>query len=159
MVYCNHSIILIAIALGVVTASPVPENTLITRAPVTGTNLGSLYSLDPETTSRPIFWEKGSCGLSTYFPNVDPSITLVAMPNTVMESYGASQNNALCGKKVTMKEISTGKTVEAVVADTNFSGTNNAPSIDMLLSAWQAFGRNPQDADTKGFQLEWTIEM
>jgi hypothetical protein len=156
MVRLEQPLLFLAVALGTVSASPLPDATPNPGTPVTGTNTGSIYSLDPETTSRPVLWNSGSCGLSTYFPNVDPTAELVAMPGSVMTLYGASQNNALCGKNVTMTQVGTNTTVVAVVADTNISPQN---SIDMLMGAWVTFGRSPTDADTKNFQLDWSIDM
>jgi hypothetical protein len=156
MIHFEQSLFLLALALGGVSASPLPDNASDAHPAVNGTNTGSIYSLDSETTSRPVLWNSGSCGLSTYFPTVDPAANLVAMPDIVMQPYGASQHNTLCGKKVHLKEVGTNKTVEAVVADTNFS---NEHSIDMLLKAWLDFGRNPGDADNKGFKIDWSVEM
>jgi hypothetical protein len=150
------SLLLLALALRVASASPLSGNRLISRGAVTGTNTGSIYSLGPEAEARQILWVSGSCGLSTYFPTVAADAKLVAMPDIVMLQHGASQHNELCGKEVVLKQAGVDKNVTVVVADTNFSKEH---SIDMTMASWEAFGRNPQDADNKDFSLDWSIEM
>ncbi|KAH8645698.1 hypothetical protein BX600DRAFT_477860 [Xylariales sp. PMI_506] len=140
---------LLSMALGLASAAPVKRSTL------TGTNAGSLYSFDAAATAREIFYEYGSCGLSTYFVGVVPdSMPLVAMPSTVMQNYGASQHNTLCGKIVTMTN-SAGVTQQAAVADTNVSVDN---SIDMTIDLWVNFGQSSSDASIIP-SLSWSIDL
>lgn len=127
----------------------------IAKRSVAGTNAGSLYSYDPAPTSRAVFYQYGSCGLSTYFAGVVPdTMPLVAMPSTVMANYGASQDNTLCGKIITMTD-SNGVTKEAAVADTNVSDTD---SIDMTEDVWVAFGQSASDASIIK-ALDWSVNV
>ncbi|RFU26825.1 hypothetical protein B7463_g9511, partial [Scytalidium lignicola] len=119
---------------------------------LSGTNAGSIYMFGDPATARALFWQYGSCGLSTFFADdVSPDIPLVAMPSTIMQSYGASQHNTLCAKIVTMTVG--GVTRQAAIADTNVSDTH---SIDMTSDLWVAFGQ--QDGDGSIIPaVEWSI--
>ncbi|KAI5465258.1 hypothetical protein BGZ63DRAFT_399741 [Mariannaea sp. PMI_226] len=144
---------LVAMALGLASiAEAAPVNKLTT---LTGTNAGSLYSFDPAPTARQIFYQYGSCGLSTFFVGVVPdSMPLVAMTSTVMQNYGSAQHNTLCGKIITMTN-SKGVTQQAAIADTNVSGDN---SIDMTIDLWTKFGQPANDASIIK-SLSWSINM
>lgn len=116
-----------------------------------GTNFGSLYSFDPN--ARATFYQYGACGLSTYFVGVVPNnMPLVALPNSVFDSYGAAQHNTLCGKIITMTAPN-GVTQQAAVADRNFGGDN---SIDMTIDVWTKFGQPANDASVIR-SLKWSI--
>lgn len=116
-----------------------------------GTNPGSLYSFD--SNGRSVFYQYGSCGLSTYFVGKVPdNMPLVAMPGSVMGSYGFAQHNTLCGKIVTMTAPN-GVTQQAAIADTNVGGDN---SIDMTIDVWTKFGQPNWDASIIR-DLRWSI--
>jgi len=120
-----------------------------------GANTGTIFRFGDPAAARKIFWESGSCGLSTYFADkVDGNIPLVAFPESVMKQHGASQNNKLCGKVATLK--SKGKTMKVVVADTNVSPEH---SIDMTSDVWTFFGQKDGDGSHKDFQIQWSIDM
>ncbi|KAF7563422.1 hypothetical protein G7046_g705 [Stylonectria norvegica] len=112
------------------------------RATVSGNNAGSIFQFGSDANCRALFWQYGACGLSTYFNNgqVDPNLPLVAIPGAIFNQYGASQNNKLCAKTITISH--NGVTRQAVVADQNVGGDN---SIDMCLGMWQAFGGHDND--------------
>lgn len=125
------------------------------RSAVTGTNAGSLYSFDAAATAREVFYTAGACGLSTYFVGVvSDSMPLVAMPSTVFDNYGSSQNNQLCGKIITMTN-SAGVSQQAAIADRNLSGDN---SIDMTEDLWVGFGQPSDDASIIP-SLTWSIDI
>ncbi|KAL6904079.1 hypothetical protein GGI43DRAFT_381770 [Trichoderma evansii] len=133
-----------------VSAAPVEENAQAT-ASGSGTN-GSIYRFGSASQCHQILRTAGACGISTYFKNVDPKASFVAMPADVFDKYGQSQHNKLCGKVITMKH--NGVTKKAVVADRNLS---NDHSIDMCLDLWQAFGGHDNDGTLiKGFS--WSIQ-
>lgn len=136
------------------TASAAPSSENTARAVVSGNNQnGSIYRFGSPTECRQIFRQYGACGISTYFKNVDPNASLVAMPAEVFDRYGAAQNNKLCGKTITMTR--NGVTRKAVVADRNLS---NDHSIDMCLDMWQAFGGRDNDGTViHGFK--WTVNI
>lgn len=134
--------------VSVANAAPIDKRTTLT-----GTNAGSLYSFDIAATARQVFYQYGSCGLSTYFVGVVPdSMPLVAMTSTVMQNYGASQHNTLCGKIITMTN-SNGVTQQAAIADTNVSVDN---SVDMTIDLWTKFGQPSTDASIIP-SLSWSI--
>lgn len=122
------------------------------RSAMTGTNAGSIYAFGSASAARETFYTVGSCGLSTYFAGVVPDhMPLVAMPASVMQNYGASQHNTLCGKVITMKVG--GVTRKAAIADTNVSDTH---SIDMTSNLWVAFGQPANDGSIIP-SVSWSI--
>ncbi|KAH8811002.1 hypothetical protein F5884DRAFT_854365 [Xylogone sp. PMI_703] len=139
---------LLAITFGVtVLAAPVERQVILS-----GTNAGSIYMFGDPAAARALFWQYGSCGLSTFFANqVDPDMPLVAMPDTVMQGHGSAQHNTLCAKIVTMTV--NGVTRQAVVADTNVSDTH---SIDMTSDLWTAFGQKDFDGSIIK-AVQWSI--
>ncbi|CEJ81208.1 hypothetical protein VHEMI01350 [[Torrubiella] hemipterigena] len=101
---------------------------------------GSIYRFGDANECHRILREYGACGISTYFQNVDPNSSFVAMPSGIFDKYGSAQHNTLCGKKITIKH--NGVTRTGVVADRNLSNDN---SIDMCLDLWTAFGGHDND--------------
>ena len=159
-------LLVVALALGA-TASPVTttyssttnvssnSNSVSASSNVDGTNTGTIFRFGDAAAARKIFWESGSCGLSTYFADkVDAKLPLVAFPEIVMKQHGASQNNKLCGKVATL--TARGKTMKVVVADTNVSPEN---SIDMTSDVWTYFGQKDGDGSHKDFQIKWSIKL
>jgi len=133
-------------------AASVSAAPLSRRDTLTGTNAGSIFEFGDASVARATFYEYGSCGLSTYFVGVvADDMPLVAMPSVIMENYGASQHNTLCGKIITMTVGSV--TRQAAIADTNVSNTN---SIDMTSDLWVAFGQ-PADDGSIIAAVEWSI--
>lgn len=128
--------------------------TSASAAPVNGKNQnGSIYRFGNADECNKIFRQYGACGISTYFKNVDPKATLVAMPSDVFDKHGKSQNNKMCGKTITMTR--NGVTRKAVVADRNVS---NDKSIDMCLDLWKAFGGKDNDGTLlRGFS--WSMNI
>ncbi|KAH8590951.1 hypothetical protein B0O99DRAFT_598489 [Bisporella sp. PMI_857] len=125
-----------------------------TRAVIlSGTNAGSIYMFGDPAAARQLFNQYGSCGISTYFPTAVPaSIPLVAMPYSIMQSYGFAQHNTLCAKIITMTV--NGVTRKAAIADTNVSDTH---SIDMTSDLWVAFGQPANDGSIIR-SVTWSIE-
>ncbi|CAM1508924.1 Fc.00g026630.m01.CDS01 [Cosmosporella sp. VM-42] len=146
--------VIASLALGAVAMpQPMSPASLDPRATVSGNNPGSIFQFGSDSNCRALFWQYGACGLSTYFNNgqVNPNMPLVAIPGSVFNQYGASQNNKLCAKVITMTR--NGVTRQAVVADQNVGGDN---SIDMCLGLWQAFGGHDNDGSIlQGMQ--WSI--
>lgn len=136
-----HYSTLLGMALSIASvadASPVAKRDL------SGSNPGSLYSFNAAPTARQTFYQYGSCGLSTYFVGKVPAnMPLVAMPSSIMGSYGFAQHNTLCGKIITMTNPKNGVTQQAAIADTNVGGDN---SIDMTIDVWAKFGQSTADA-------------
>ena len=131
------------------------NNVVTSSSIVEGTNTGTIFRFGDPAAARKIFWESGSCGLSTYFAGkVDAKIPLVAFPEIVMKKYGASQNNKLCAKVATL--TARGKTMKVAVADTNVSPEN---SIDMTSDVWTFFGQTDGDGSHQNFQIKWTITL
>lgn len=117
---------------------------------------GSIYSFADDASCNEIFYTAGSCGLSTYFPDVIPSsstIPLVAMASAVMSQFGASQNNELCGKTIEITGAN-GVVQQAAIAD-----TAGADIIDMCLNLWEDFGGVDGDGTimTGANGLEWHL--
>ncbi|KAJ2975887.1 hypothetical protein NQ176_g5261 [Zarea fungicola] len=112
---------------------------------------GSIYRFGDAKECSKILRDYGACGISTYFKNVNQGASFVAMPSGVFDKYGASQNNKLCGKTITMTYK--GVTRKAIVADRNVSKDN---SIDMCLDIWQAFGGRDNDGTLRK-EIKWTI--
>jgi hypothetical protein len=148
---------------------------------LSGTNAGSIYMVSPKVPNPPkdplapptfllstiltnyqfgdpaaarqLFNQYGSCGISTYFPTAVPaSMPLVAMPYSIMQSYGFAQHNTLCAKIITMTV--NGVTRKAAIADTNVSDTH---SIDMTSDLWVAFGQPANDGSIIR-SVTWSIE-
>lgn len=146
-----HYSTLIGTALSLVSVAQ--ASPIVKRDP-SGTNPGSLYSFNAAATARQTFYQYGSCGLSTYFVGVVPdSMPLVAMPASVMDSYGSAQHNTLCGKIVTMTNPANGRTQQAAIADRNYGGDN---SIDMTIDVWANFGQSTSDASIIK-ALNWSV--
>lgn len=101
---------------------------------------GSIYRFGDANECHRILREYGACGISTYFQNVDPNSSFVAMPAGFFDQYGSAQHNTLCGKKITITKNGVSRT--GVVADRNLSNDN---SIDMCLDLWTAFGGHDND--------------
>lgn len=115
---------------------------------------GSIFMFGDPVVSRNIEYTAGACGLSTYFSDqIDPSMSLVAMPAGVFDLFGSAQNNRLCAKVITMARD--GLTRQAIVSDRNLSEDN---SIDMGLELWEVFGGSDNDGSIiRGFS--WSIEQ
>ncbi|KAJ6788958.1 hypothetical protein PWT90_04195 [Aphanocladium album] len=107
---------------------------------VKGSANGSIYAYGDANACHNTLRQYGACGISTYFQNVDPNASFVAMPSGIFDQYGASQHNSLCGKTITITH--NGVTRTGVVADRNVSQDN---SIDMCLDLWTAFGGRDGD--------------
>ncbi|KAJ2983471.1 hypothetical protein NQ176_g658 [Zarea fungicola] len=101
---------------------------------------GSIYRFGDANECHRILRDYGACGISTYFQNVDPNASFVAMPAGFFDQYGAAQHNSLCGKTITISKNGVSRT--GVVADRNLSSDN---SIDMCLDLWTAFGGQDND--------------
>lgn len=101
---------------------------------------GSIYRFGDANECHRILREYGACGISTYFQNVDPNSSFVAMPSGIFDQYGSAQHNTLCGKKITITKNGVSRT--GVVADRNLSNDN---SIDMCLDLWTAYGGRDGD--------------
>lgn len=101
---------------------------------------GSIYRFGDANECHRILREYGACGISTYFQNVDPNASFVAMPSGVFDQFGSAQHNTLCGKTITISH--NGVTRTGIVADRNLSNDN---SIDMCLDLWTAFGGHDND--------------
>lgn len=123
------SIITAALAL---TASAAPANQK--RGASGGTN-GSIFRFGDATECHHILRDAGACGISTYFQGVNQEASFVAVPAEIFDQFGAAQNNALCGKTITLTH--NGVTQTGVVADRNLS---NDHSVDMCLDLWTGFG-------------------
>lgn len=148
MQYSTQFAGVLSLALSVL-AAPVQN-----RQTLSGTNAGSIFQFGDPAAARQLFYTVGSCGLSTYFVGVVPaSMPLVAMPGVIMQNYGASQHNTLCGKIITMTSPK-GVTRQAAIADTNISDTN---SIDMTSDLWVAFGQPANDGSIIP-ALNWSID-
>lgn len=131
--------------------SAAPTEEIAKRASGSNTN-GSIFRFGSASQCHDILRTSGACGISTYFKNVSPKKSFVAMPSEIFDQYGQSQHNTLCGKTITMKH--NGVTKTAIVADRNLS---NDHSIDMCLDLWQAFGGHDGDGTLiKGFS--WSIQ-
>lgn len=145
----------LAAAILATVASAAPSTRLAARETIaSGTDQnGSIFQFGDAAAARSTLYTAGACGLSTYFADqVDPAMPLVAMPSGVFDQYGASQNNQLCAKVITM--TNNGVTQQAVVADRNLSADN---SIDMTSDLWVAFGGVDGDGTLiPGFS--WTID-
>jgi hypothetical protein len=130
-----------------VSAAPTEE---IAKRTVSGSNQnGSIYAFGSASSCHNTLRTFGACGISTFFPNIDPNLSYVAIPSGLFDKYGQSQHNTLCGKKITMKH--NGVTKTAIVADRNVSVDN---SIDMCLDLWQAFGGHDGDGTLiRGFSF------
>ncbi|CAG8977676.1 hypothetical protein HYALB_00009621 [Hymenoscyphus albidus] len=139
----------VAVLASYVSAAALPLDTRATLA--SGTNAGSIFRFGDAAAAKALFWQSGSCGLSTYFPNTNKNLPLVAMTSTVMSKFGASQHNTLCGKTITMTYK--GVTQKAIIADTNVSVDN---SIDMTSDVWIKFGGHDGDG-TLLKSLTWSI--
>ncbi|KAJ6781218.1 hypothetical protein PWT90_10416 [Aphanocladium album] len=107
---------------------------------VTGQANGSIFAFGDANSCHNILRQHGACGISTYFQNVDPNSSFVAMPSGIFDRYGFAQHNSLCGKTITITH--NGVTRTGVVADRNLSNDN---SIDMCLDLWTAFGGRDGD--------------
>lgn len=136
-------------------AVPVDASAVVARAPQkSGTNMvGSIFQFGSDPRCRDLFWKHGACGLSTYHKYVDSNMPLVAVPGHIFNQWGASQNNKLCGKVITMKYK--GVTQKAVVADQNVGGDF---SIDMCLNMWKAFGGRDNDGSIIK-PITWSIAV
>jgi hypothetical protein len=156
MLFAKLPILALVLALGAsATPTPSSENLVVARGAASGTNTGTIYAFGDDAAARNTLYTVGSCGLSTYFASqVKTTDHLVAMPQSIMTQYGASQHNTLCAKKVTM--TSNGKTEYALVADTNVSPEN---SIDMTSALWIAFGMKDGDGSHAGFEIQWSVAM
>ncbi|KAM0514510.1 hypothetical protein ACHAPE_006805 [Trichoderma viride] len=130
--------------------SAAPTEEITKRASGSGTN-GSIYAYGSASACHNTLRVYGACGISTFFQNIDPNKSFVAMPSDVFDKYGQSQHNTLCGKTITMTH--NGVTRTAIVADRNVS---NDHSIDMCLDLWQAFGGHDGDG-TLIKNFSWTI--
>ncbi|KAL7893132.1 hypothetical protein HDV63DRAFT_368760 [Trichoderma sp. SZMC 28014] len=138
----------LVLSLGV---SAAPTEEMAKRASGSNTN-GSIYRYGSATDCHNLLREYGACGISTFFNNISPNKSFVAMPSEIFDQYGQFQNNKLCGKTITIKH--NGVTKTAIVADRNVS---NDHSIDMCLDLWQAFGGHDGDGTLiKG--LSWTVQ-
>jgi hypothetical protein len=143
---------LVALALGC--SSSVADITPSKNTIASGTDTqGSIFQFGDPVAARELFWQYGACGLSTYFADqVDPGMSLIAMPAIVFDTYGSAQNNALCAKIITMTRA--GISRQAVIADRNLSESD---SIDMTLDMWESFGGHDNDGTIiTGFA--WFIE-
>lgn len=105
-----------------------------------GTANGSIFAYGDANACHNTLRQYGACGISTYFQNVDPNSSFVALPSGIFDQFGASQHNTLCGKTITITY--NGVTRTGVVADRNVSADN---SIDMCLDLWTAFGGRDGD--------------
>ncbi|OAA43707.1 hypothetical protein NOR_04282 [Metarhizium rileyi] len=142
-------LVLLGLALPA-TAAPVPDITA--RAAAGGTNVnGSIYAFGSPAACRQAFYNSGACGLSARRKNVDPKISLIALPSAIFDKAASSaQAGSLCGRVITMKR--NGVKRKAMVADRN-QGPDN--SIDMCLDLWQAFGGRDRDGTLlRGFSWE-----
>ncbi len=101
---------------------------------------GSIFQFGDASRCHSILREYGACGISTYFQDIKPDASFVAMPAAFFDQHGSSQHNQLCGKIITVKH--NGVTRTAIVADRNYSKDN---SIDMCLDLWTAFGGQDND--------------
>jgi hypothetical protein len=101
---------------------------------------GSIYRYGDATECHHILRNYGAYGISTYFKDVDPKASFVAMPSHIFNQYGSARHNTLCGKKITITY--NGVTRTGVVADRNLSPDN---SIEMCLNLWTAFGGKDGD--------------
>jgi hypothetical protein len=62
---------------------------VIATAGPSGTSDGSIFMFDDSARCRKIFYDSGTCGLSTYFRGrVDPNMSLVAIPSRIFDKYG-----------------------------------------------------------------------
>ena len=126
---------------------------LTASANVNGMNPISIFQYGDPAACRQLFYQYGACGLSTYQPNTDPNMPLVAIPGLVFDQYGASQNNQLCGKVITMTHD--GITQQALVADQNVGGDN---SVDVCLNTWEAFGGHDGDGSIIR-DMHWEVAL
>lgn len=146
----HFSATLVAAVLAATTSAAPSE--MQKREQVTGNNQnGSIFQFGDAKKCNNTFRQSGACGISTYFKNVDPNSSFVAMPAEVFDKYGSAQHNRLCGKTITMTH--NGVTRTAIVADRNLS---NDHSIDMCLDLWQAFGGHDNDG-TVIHNFSWKI--
>ncbi|EHK46097.1 uncharacterized protein TrAtP1_013207 [Trichoderma atroviride] len=134
-----------------VSAAPteLTKGEIVTRS---GTN-GSIYSFESASNCHGILRKYGSCGISTYHPEIGEQNSFVAMPYNEFDKYGQAQNNKLCGKTIVMKH--NGVTKTATVADRNVSDDH---SIDMCLDLWEAFGGHNGDG-TVIRNFSWSIQL
>ncbi|KAK5991661.1 hypothetical protein PT974_07694 [Cladobotryum mycophilum] len=140
-----------AILAATAAAAPTTEEK---RATANGSNQnGSIFRFGSAADCNKIFRQSGACGISTYFKNVNPQATFVAMPAEVFDKYGAAQHNKLCGKQITMTR--NGVTRTAIVADRNLSQDH---SIDMCLDNWTAFGGKDNDGTLRR-GIQWSINF
>lgn len=105
-----------------------------------GDTNGSIYAFGDANACHNTLRQFGACGISTFFQNVDPNSSFVALPSGIFDQFGSAQHNTLCGKTITMTY--NGVTRTGVVADRNLSNDN---SIDMCLDIWTAFGGRDGD--------------
>ncbi|KAH8690188.1 hypothetical protein BGW36DRAFT_390346 [Talaromyces proteolyticus] len=113
---------------------------------------GSIFAFGDDASCNQVFYNSGSCGFSTYFPSLNPSSTgaeLIALSASVMDQFGAAQNDELCGKTIEITGPN-GVTKQAVIAD-----RAGADIIDMCSGLWTAFGS--QDGDGTNIQIQWKV--
>jgi hypothetical protein len=121
-----------------------------TDMPITG----SIYSFSDDASCNQVFYQSGSCGLSTYFTSQFPSSDgqeFIALSASIMDQFGASQNDELCGVTIDITGPN-GVTKQAVIAD-----RAGADIIDMCANNWEAFGST--NGDGTNIQVQWKVSQ